>query len=297
MGRARVLAAPLRRTLRVDRKISSQSCEARSRRAYGRRLATSGTTGVLVSGGSTRRPSSPPRLASRPARCRPTRSCSPSHETMDESRSHRIADSAARRCRARVVPVRGKAVRSPILWLSSRRFELPWHSPNLMINLPVMSVARGDGVGVLLDGEGGDELFGLSRYLLADLRPTGAHLLGPAARQLACPRSATNRRLQRAVVREFGVKGALPYSAHALPPPCARHRATTRRRGSSPGCARLYLEHDDAWSWKRLPGPRWWAYLAYLLTAGVRRWATTGSGGAPSTWASRAAIRSWTTST
>jgi asparagine synthase (glutamine-hydrolysing) len=162
-----------------------------------------------------------------------------------------------------LVPVREGSPLADSLALLER-FELPWHSPNLTINLPVMNVARGDGVGVLLDGEGGDELFGFSRYLLADYVRRGR--IFSARRLASCmPAVGDDRRLQRAVVREFGVKGALPYSAHGL----LRHVRGVEHYAPSwlePGTARLFLEHDDAWSWKRLPGPRSWAYLAYLLT-------------------------------
>ena len=86
-----------------------------------------------------------------------------------------------------------------------------------------MNVARSDGVGILLDGEGGDELFGFSRYLLADYVRRGRIF---SALRLASrmPAVGDDRRLQRAVVREFGVKGALPHSAHAF----LRHVRGTR---------------------------------------------------------------------
>ena len=49
-----------------------------------------------------------------------------------------------------------------------RAAELPPSSPNLLFWMPLLRAAAGEGVAVMLDGEGGDELFGQPRYLLAD---------------------------------------------------------------------------------------------------------------------------------
>ena len=186
----------------------------------------------------------------------------PDHEAMDES-VHIESLMGQLDVPSTLVPVREGSPLADSLGLLER-FEVPWHSPNLTINLPVMNAARGDGVGILLDGEGGDELFGFSRYLIADYVRRGRIF---SALRLASrmPAVGDDRRLQRAVVREFGVKGALPHSAHTF----LRHVRGPGHYAPSwlrPRSARLYLEHDDSWSWKRLSGPRWWARLAYTLT-------------------------------
>ena len=49
------------------------------------------------------------------------------------------------------------------------RWSLPPVTPNLFVWRPVMARARELGVDVMLDGEGGDELFGFAPYLIADM--------------------------------------------------------------------------------------------------------------------------------
>jgi asparagine synthase (glutamine-hydrolysing) len=231
--------------------------------SVGRRLPQSGSIGVLVSGGldSSTVVASAARAA--PGQVSAYSIVFPEHEAMDES-VHIESLMSQLDVPSVLVPVReGSPVAASLGLLA--RFEVPWHSPNLTINLPVLNAAGSDGVDILLDGEGGDELFGFSRYLLADYVRRGRIL---SALRLASrmPAVGDDRRLQRAVVREFGVKGALPHSAHAF---LRRIRGTDHYAPPwlEPGTAKLYLEHDDSWSWKRLSGPRWWAYLANLLTA------------------------------
>ena len=53
------------------------------------------------------------------------------------------------------------------------RWQLPPATPNLFLWQPLMARARELGVDVMLDGEGGDELFGLPAYLIADMLRAG----------------------------------------------------------------------------------------------------------------------------
>ena len=55
----------------------------------------------------------------------------------------------------------------------TRRWALPPSSPNWFVWNPLYEVASADGIDVMLDGEGGDELFGCSPRLLADLMLAG----------------------------------------------------------------------------------------------------------------------------
>ena len=139
-------------------------------------------------------------------------------------------------------------------------WELPSVSPNRFLWAPLLSRAAQDGVDVLLDGEGGDEVFGCARYLVAD------HLL--AARPLAALRTARRlpgmgeepraRWLARALA-VYGMRAAMPSGLHE------RLRAI---RGRSRGPNWLAEPvNDGRWAWKDAAGPRWWAYQAHLLTA------------------------------
>ena len=64
-----------------------------------------------------------------------------------------------------------------------------------------------------------------------------------------------------------GVRGALAPTLHEQVRrrrPAARYTPAWLR----PGPAELYRDSQDPWRWKLLDGPRWWAYLADILTRG-----------------------------
>jgi asparagine synthase (glutamine-hydrolysing) len=143
----------------------------------------------------------------------------------------------------------GSAIGAAIEFI--REWELPSASPNLFVWLPLMRRAADDGVDVLLDGEGGDELFGTAVFLLADrLRHGRAVAALQLSRQVpgmgARPRP---RWIGRALAR-YGARGALPPRVHA---------GLRAARGRAP---RL----GDEWAWKATRAPRWWAQLADALT-------------------------------
>jgi asparagine synthase (glutamine-hydrolysing) len=142
----------------------------------------------------------------------------------------------------------------------TRAWELPSVTPNRFVWTPLLRRAAADGIDVMLDGEGGDELFGCSTYLVAD------HLL--AARPLAALR--TSRRLPgmgsrprpRWIARSllvYGARGALPRRLHE------RMRAARGHR-NRPDWLTVDVA-DPRWAWKRRSGPRWWASLAHQLTS------------------------------
>jgi asparagine synthase (glutamine-hydrolysing) len=144
-------------------------------------------------------------------------------------------------------------------------WQVPSVTPNLFIWLPLLRRAAADGFDVMLDGEGGDELFGCAPYLVADRLRAGRPLaaLSTARRLPGMGPSPRPRWLRRALLR-YGLRGAIPYRVHEpvrratdrarLPDWLAAEARTARRAG------------DDPWAWKRLAGPRWWAQLADSLT-------------------------------
>jgi asparagine synthase (glutamine-hydrolysing) len=148
-------------------------------------------------------------------------------------------------------------------------WQLPPVSPNVFFWTPLLERARTDGRRVILDGEGGDELFGLSPYLLTD-RLRGGALLSAAGLAARFPGSAgglSRGALRR--LRHFGGKGAMPPAAHVLMRR-ARGIEAYRLPWIPPGLARARLAGDEsAFAWKRLPGPRWWAYLVDAVTRGA----------------------------
>ena len=116
------------------------------------------------------------------------------------------------------------------------------------------------------DGQGGDELFGATPYLV---RPTASP--ATAARHGDSPDGilgSGSRPPLRHVWQVFvdgGVRGALPSGLHAH----VRRWRDPKRYAPDwlrPGLARQYRDTHDPWRWKRLDGPRWWASLADALT-------------------------------
>jgi asparagine synthase (glutamine-hydrolysing) len=147
-------------------------------------------------------------------------------------------------------------------------WELPLPVPGIFIDEQLLAAARSRGATVAIDGQGGDEVFGASHFLISD------YLRGlriPAAWRLAHEnpwggRTAPPRQVLR-LLTQVGVRGALPARLHEL----ARRRRPAERYAPTwlrPEPMRLYHETEDPWRWKRLDGPRWWAWLADTLTRG-----------------------------
>jgi asparagine synthase (glutamine-hydrolysing) len=190
----------------------------------------------------------------------------PAHAEVDESQ--RIAATRAR-VGARGVERRvsvGRALGAALEFLLAH--HVPPASPNGFIWRALVRGAAADGVTALLDGEGGDELFGCAPFLIADAlraaRPDAAVRLARALPGMgARPRA---RWIARAL-RRYGLRGALPPGAHAV----------LRRGRGSPGPGEgwlrdrldaLHRETYDPWAWKRAPGPRWRAALLFTLVDG-----------------------------
>jgi asparagine synthase (glutamine-hydrolysing) len=147
-----------------------------------------------------------------------------------------------------------------------QRWRVPPSSPNLFVWEPLAALARERGVGALLDGEGGDELFGLAPQLIADRLRRG-RLAAAWALTGAIPGIGRqpDPRLRRRALRRFGL-------APLLPGPLRRRRhrrAALAAQGSLLNAeVRLALweleERADAAA--ALDGPHWWRTLAASLT-------------------------------
>ncbi len=237
--------------------------------AVQRRCPPTQTTGVLLSGGLDS--STVAALSTDLDRDhRPTRAYSatfPDHPSVDEGPLVDVLCRALGLAGTRLVVRSGSVAAGAIAYIA--HWELPPPSPNLFFWLPLLRQAAADGVAVLIDGEGGDELFGLSPYLLADrlrhARPAAALEL---VRRMPGGGSHLSLSSMWPFVYEFGVKGATP---------AWLHRATRRWRGArrytppwlGPSLRQVFLEADVTAEWKRIPGPRWWAYLVAATTRGM----------------------------
>lgn len=134
--------------------------------------------------------------------------------------------------------------------------------------LALMRMAAAEGVETMLDGDGGDELFGPRTYLLAD-RLRAGHPLEALRLALQLPGGGPHVP-RREVARVFGsqaLAGALPYRLHDL-----RRKAVVERTAPAwlkRRVAEDLVASDDPFAWKQLDGPRWWGHVAYGVTRGI----------------------------
>ena len=178
----------------------------------------------------------------------------PDHPAIDESPLVlELSDSL--RLPVELVPVRVTGMLPAALeYLASWRVPSP--SPNLHFTRRLVEKATVGGAHVVLDGEGGDELFGLAPFYLASLARRGRvdRMLALARR---FPGAPSNRELGRLVWR-YGIKGAAPAASRTFV-----HRLTRRRLPYSTWlreeAVRARASIDEQWAWKSLPdGPLWW---------------------------------------
>jgi asparagine synthase (glutamine-hydrolysing) len=200
----------------------------------------------------------------------------PSHPEIDESdQIDRISDEVG-------IPVRrltfagGSALAAADRY--ARTWALPPSSPNWFVWEPLYEAVRQDGIDVLLDGEGGDELFGCSPRLLADLLVAG-HLREAVSQARRIPGMGADprpRRVRRAIAH-YGMRAALPPALHG-----GLRRMRDRGRPTAPWLsaeAQNLLGPPERDAWKSLSGPRWWASLAYSLVDGPDRMAAQDEAG------------------
>jgi asparagine synthase (glutamine-hydrolysing) len=189
----------------------------------------------------------------------------PDHPQTDESKPIEAV------CRQLKIPSVQMAVRggSPIggVLRFISEWGIPSHSVNCFFWPNMLERVRDDKTRLLLGGEGGDELFELSSPLLADRLlagrpaaalklarqvPGGQHQpLGPLVR--LCLREAAASILPSALLQRL----RRPSSAWAGEPVWL-----------GPRLVELHRTASDPLRWRALDGPRWWAYRAYVLTAG-----------------------------
>jgi asparagine synthase (glutamine-hydrolysing) len=228
--------------------------------AVDRQMAATGRTGVLMSGGLDSSSIAAVGAARAPRRVYAYAGTFPEHPAVDESELIAELRQALRLpgATARVLP--GGLLASAIRHLSAWRMPLLGWSE--FWTLPLARAARSDGVGTMLDGTGGDELFGPFSYLLADrLRAGRPGEVLALAYGLPGGGPHVPRRQVAGVIRTLALAGALPYRLHAR-----AERLFARRQAPDwllPGAAGQLRHAADPLAWKRLDGPRWWAYTAH----------------------------------
>ncbi len=144
------------------------------------------------------------------------------------------------------------------------RWRLPPGTPNLFLWQPLLARARELGVDALLDGEGGDELFGLAAYLIADRLRRG---------RLASAWSLSGRipgmgahpepRVRARVLRHYGVRPLVPAQIRD------GRRARAARKDSPNALIapadRAALQAERAAAEQHHDGPRWWRMQVHHL--------------------------------
>lgn len=149
-----------------------------------------------------------------------------------------------------------------------RRWDLPNTGSGYLLEYPLIERAASDGVSVLLDGQGGNELFSLPYYLPAD-RLRHGRLISSIRLARAFPLALYPAPWKQtyAIWKLFALKGALPYSVHDA---VRRSRGFERYAPNylTPEAARLCFEVHDPWVWKQTDGPLWWAFKLDLMTRG-----------------------------
>ena len=233
--------------------------------AVKRRYRNPGDTAVLLSGGLDS--STVAAFAVQNGQLAAYSAVFPEHPGMDESALIDQTTSRLGLGTTRVVVRGGSAIGGALSY--TRAWKVPPTSPNLFFWTPLLAQAGADGIAVMLDGEGGDELFGFAPYLVADKLRSGR--FGNA---LALARSWPGETTRPSVkLTWFRMRRA---GFEALMPP-ALHRMSRRRRGLrayAPGwlpsqLAEQWLRSEtSAFAWKELRGPRWQAFMIDTVTRG-----------------------------
>ena len=199
----------------------------------------------------------------RPGALRTYSAVFPNHQEVDEAELIEL-QRTAHEVAGRDLQVRGGSVLGGTLEYL-REWQVPDISSNHFFFGPLLQGIAADGSDVLIDGEGGDELFATAYYLLADRLRSG-HLGGLLRLVHELPGIPTRAARARLLLR-FGVLGALPGAApHRL-----RARLDDWEAPPSYLTAagrRAIEEHADPGAWKRRPGPRWWSFAVETLTSG-----------------------------
>jgi len=150
-------------------------------------------------------------------------------------------------------------------------YTAAWRAPLLgwgdFWTLPLLQAAAAGGIGTVLGGDGGDEVFAPRAYVLADaLRSGQPRRVLQLARRLPGSGPHVGRRREAAMVARLALAGALPPRPAGWGLPGADDGAPAWLTRSA---RRRLRRSDDLDGWKRLDGPRWWAFAAHGISSGI----------------------------
>ena len=148
------------------------------------------------------------------------------------------------------------------------RWRIPSASTNHFLWTPLFARAAADGREVMLDGEGGDEVFGMQPLAMVDVllagHPHRAQRLAGRVYALGSRGPAARRRLQ--VLARFTAEGAPPHAAQRAVRRLTRRRLPGAADHGRGGGARAPASFDP-WAFKRGAGPLWARHLVHSLTS------------------------------
>lgn len=228
-------------------------------RAVGRRVRADDVPAVQLSGGldsSTIAAVSASGLAARGKALRGYSAGFPGNREADESAQLDILASALGIEQVRMEVAGGSPLRAGLSFLD--RWSVPLGPPNYFVWEPLLRRAAEDGMTVIFDGNGGDELFAAAPYLLAD-RIRRGRFADAARLARRIPGQVGGRRDLARTLFDWGVDGLLPQwlagRSPGPPPPLLGPQGLAWFRSGA-----------ERTTWRRRRGPRWWASQTHLLT-------------------------------
>jgi asparagine synthase (glutamine-hydrolysing) len=269
LERHRYWAPAYRPPLEASRLEIAKELQEAIVRSVGARIADARRPGLMLSGGfdsATVAAAAGAALADGDRAIRGYSAVFPDDPEMDETAELDALHTAlpVENVRYHVKP--GGVLALSLAWVD--RWALPISGSGYAVERALTRRAAADGVDIMLDGQGGDEIFGYSIYLLADYVRRGRLVAAVDLARHGFPGShpGASWRFVRTFLKDYGVRGNLP---HPL------YRALRRLRSQddqafewlSERSARLYFDSIDDLAWARdNPGrPRWWAQLATTL--------------------------------
>jgi asparagine synthetase B (glutamine-hydrolysing) len=132
--------------------------------------------------------------------------------------------------------------------------------------------AAKDGAEVVLDGQTGDETLGFAPYYLSDLLRRGRMLAALRLIERWPVGRAPTRSETRWVLKNVGVKGAVPYWLGEATRKLRGRDAAGVPEWLAPAQQRGLVQQRDEWAWKvGSSGPRWWRFLSDFVIDGPHR--------------------------